>query len=245
MLKYITVFFICLLFFKTSKGQGAFQDTSSHQSATLNNYIQNYTVAIGEQSSLYNGPEYENYNPAIKGNAYYNDVNSWKLGTVCYDHVVYKNVPMMYDIYKDCVVVLYANKFSLFFLLNDKLQYFDLADRHFVSVKSDNLNSSNSNNGIYNQIYKGKTEILTKSSKSIQITTTGNLESYFDKREKKVYLKNGNEYYNINGNSSILKAFNDKKSQVQQYIKANNINYKRDQEKALIQVAFYYDQIKN
>lgn len=244
MLKYITVFSIFLLFFKTSKGQVSFQDTS-HQSAILDNYIQDYTTAIGEQSRLYNGPEYQQYNSLVKGNVYYNDVNVWKYGTVCYDNVVYKNVPMMYDIYKDCVVVLYFNKFSLFYLLNDKLQYFDLFDHHFISVDADSLNNPNINSGIYNQLYKGKTEVLMKTPKVIQISSSGNLESHFASGQKKVYLKNRNVYYSINGNGSILKAFEDKKKQVQQYIKAKGINYKKDQEMALIQLAFFYDHLKN
>ena len=183
--------------------------------------------------------------PAIKGNAYYDDVNVWKFGSVYYDDVVYNNVPMMYDVYKDCVVVLLYNKASRYALLNDKLHYFNLSDHHFVSVNVDSLSNPGIRNGIYNQLYKGKTEVLVKMSKTIQIGTTGNLESYFTAAKKEIYLKKGAEYYNINGISSILKALQDKKKQVQLFISDNRIKYKADPEQALVKIASYYDQLTN
>ncbi len=242
-LKFIAVSFISMVYVETLKGQNFVPDTSSQQK--INSLIQNFTSAIGENSRLYNGPEYEQYDPAIKGNAYFDDVNTWKIGSVNYDNVIYNNVPIMYDIYKDYVVVLLYNKASRYTLLNDKLHYFNLADRHFVLVNVDSLNNPGIRNGIYNQLYKGKTEVLAKRSKTIQIGTTGNLESYFTAGKKEIYLKKGAEYYNINGVPSILKALQDKKKQVQLFISENRINYKTDPEQALSKIASYYDQLTN
>ncbi|WP_299290251.1 hypothetical protein [uncultured Mucilaginibacter sp.] len=243
-LKFIAVSFISMVYVETLKGQNLVPDTSSGQQK-INSVIQNFTTAIGENSRLYNGPEYDQYNFFIKGNAYYDDVNVWKFGSVKYDDVTYNNVPMMYDVYKDCVVVLHYNKAFSYILLNDKLHYFNLADHHFVAVNVDSLNNPGIRNGIYNQLYKGKTEVLTKTSKTIQTGTTGNLESYFSPGKKGIYLKKGTEYYNINGLSSILKALQDKKKQVQLFISDNRIKYKADPEQALVKIASYYDQLSN
>lgn len=243
-LKFIAISFISMAFGKTLKGQSLVADTSSQQQK-INSLIQSYTTAIGENSRLYNGPEYEQYDPAIKGNAYYDDVNTWKIGSVNYGDVTYTNVPMMYDIYKDCVVALLYNKTSRYTLLNDKLHYFNLAGNHFVYINVDSLKNPGIRNGIYNQLYKGKTVVLEKRSKTIQIGTTGNLESYFTAAKKEIYLKKGAEYYNINSVSSILKALQDKKKQVQLFISDNRINYKADPEQALVKIAAYYDQLTN
>lgn len=243
-LKFIAISFISMVYGKTLKGQNLVPDTSSQQQK-INSLIQNYNTAIGENSRLYNGPEYEQYDATIKGNAYYDEVNVWKIGSVYYDDVVYNNVPMMYDIYKDCVVVLYYNKVFRYTLLNDKLHYFNLAGRHFVSINADSLNNAGIRNGIYNQLYKGKTEVLEKRSKTIQTATTENLERSFTASKKKIYLKKGAEYYNINGVSSILKVLQDKKKQVQLFIRDNRIKYKADPEQALVKIASYYDQLTN
>ncbi len=243
-LKYIAVSFISVIYGKTLKGQAFAPDTSSQQQKT-NNLIQNFTTAIGEDSRLYNGPEYDQYDPAIKGNAYADDIIVWKLGTVYYDDAIYTNVPMMFDVYKDCVVVLHYNKASRYTLLNDKLHYFNLSGHHFIYLNVDSVNNPGIHNGIYNQLYKGKTEVLAKRSKSIQTGTTGNLENYFTAGKKEIYLKKGSIYYNINSVPSILKALQDKKKQVQLFISDNRINYKADPEQALVKIASYYDQLTN
>ncbi len=242
-LKYFFVFYLCLTFCAGSKAQNLPSDTG--QASVINNYTKLYFQEIGENSMLYNGPEFEQYNPTIKGNAYYDDVNVWKFGSVNYDNVLYNNVPMMYDVYKDCVVALHYNKAFGYILLNDKLHYFDLNNHHFVSINVDSLNNPGIRNGIYNQLYKGKTEVLVKRPKTIQIGTTGNLENFFSQGKKEIYLKKGAEYYNINGISSILKALQDKKKQVQLFISDNHIKYKADPEQALVKIASYYDQLAN
>ncbi|MEX8546559.1 MAG: hypothetical protein V5804_03075 [Mucilaginibacter sp.] len=244
-LKFIAVSFICMVYGKTLIGQTLVRDTSSQQQK-INNVIQNFTTAIGENSRLYNGPEYEQYDAAIKGNAYYDDINVWKIGSVNYDDVVYNNVSMMYDIYKNCVVVLYYNKIFRYTLLNDKLHYFNLLDHHFIYVHADSLKDSGIQNGIFDQLYKGKTEVLVKRSKTIQTNTKSTtLESYFNTEKKEVYLKNEGIYYKINGKNSILKALQDKKKQVQLFISDNRIKYKADSEQALVKIAAYYDQLSN
>lgn len=242
-LKYFFVFYLCLVFCADSKSQTLPSDTN--QTIGINNYTKFYFDEIKENSRLYNGSEYFEYNPAIKGNAYYNDVNVWKTGTVCYNDIVYHNVPLMYDIFKDCLVSLYYNKFSKYNLVNEKLQYFDLADGHFVYLNVDSLTNPEIRNGIYNQFYKGKTEVLIQTSKTMQIASNGNLESYFTQSKQKFYLKNGTAYYNITGKSSVLKALNNKKQQVQSYIKNNDIKFNNNMQQALAKVAYYYDHLEN
>ncbi len=242
-LKYFFVFYLCLIFCAGSKAQTLPSDTG--QALVINNYTKFYFEEINDNSRLYNGPEYFEYDPKIKGNAYYNDVNTWKLGTICYDDIIYNNVPMMYDVYKDCVVALYYNKVFSYILLNDKLNYFNLSGHHFVSVHVDSLSNPGIRNGIYDQLYRGKTEVLVKRPKTIQISTTGNLENYFSQEKKEIYLKKEGAYYNINSVSSILKTLQDKKKQVQLFISDNHIKYKTDPERALVKIASYYDQLAN
>ncbi len=244
-LKHVAVFIVCILYVGSANAQNFISDTSSQQEI-INNTVQNFTAKIGEQSRLYNGPEYYQYNPAIKGNAYYNDKNVWQLGSVCYDHVTYTNVPMMYDIFKDCVVILHPNKAFRYSLLNDKLLNFNLLDHHFVYINVDSLKNSVVANGIYSQLYNGTIEVLAKTSKSIQNNITiSNNESYFTSEKKNFYLKKGNVYYRINNEASILKALQDKKEQVQLFIRGNGINYRKEPEQALIRIASYYDHLTN
>src|ERR1700743_3553633 len=126
--------FLCAISAARSFGQATQNDSLSLQS-NLNKATANFYIGIGQQSRLYNGPEYPLYDRNIKGNALYPpDAESWSIGEVTYDGVLYKSVPMMYDIYKDVVVVLLYNHFSMYTLLTDRVHDFSFSGHRFVRV---------------------------------------------------------------------------------------------------------------
>src|SRR5580704_11621791 len=85
-----------------ANGQGAPADSSSQQNA-LNSTVNLFYSSIGKQSPLFNGTESYPYDPIIKGNAYYADVNAFTPSSVFYDNVHFTGVPILYDIYGDQV----------------------------------------------------------------------------------------------------------------------------------------------
>jgi hypothetical protein len=217
-------------------------DTNLKQTV-LENTVLSFYNAIGEQSRLYNGPEYSFYDPTIKGNAYFSDAVNFANGTVEYDGFIYNDVPMMYDIYKDVVAVLLPNKSAKFKLLSDRVQYFDLLGHRFVYVE-DTTEGKHLNAGFYNQLYKSKTEVLVKYSKSIQGTSgiSGTVENYFTSK-KEMFVKNRGRYFNAGSQGSLLDAFKDKKKELKQYIRDNNLKFGNDQEQSAVKLAAYYDQL--
>lgn len=206
--------------------------------------VANYNTAIGEQSHLYNGPEYEFYDPLIKGNAYVFDNKVFTPGSVSYGAAVYSDVPMLYDLNKDVVVVLLYNHFTKFSLLSERVHEFWLLNHHFIRINTDSTGKAALATGFYDQLYPGrKIEIIVKRAKSIQ-TSTGNnsVESFFS-ATKDYYVKKGGSYFSFGGKRGLLDILKDKKKELKQYIKANNIDFDENFEKAAINVATYYDQL--
>ncbi|MBB6110299.1 hypothetical protein SAMN05421821_106107 [Mucilaginibacter lappiensis] len=228
---------------KQTLGQTSSADTSEQRIAMVH-IADAYNTAIGQQSRLYNGPEYELYNPNIKGNAYFQDVNKFSPGTVNYDGLFFKDVPMMYDLNKDVVVVLLYNKFSMYTLLNERLEHFDLFSHHFVNIIADSLQTNAGiNAGFYDELYHGNVVVLAKYSKSLQTTSISNtIDTYFSS-SKSFFLKKGNNYYSISGQAALLDILKDKKKELQQYIKANKIKYRRAPEEAMVAIAGRYDEL--
>ncbi|HZX57476.1 MAG TPA: hypothetical protein VFE54_02080 [Mucilaginibacter sp.] len=226
-------------------GQAAPADSSVVQNATAQT-IANFYISIGQQSRLYSGHEYLPYERTIKGNALYPlDAETWASGEVNYDGVLYKGVPMMYDIYKDVLVVLLYNHFSMYTLLNERVHDFTFSGHHFVRVVADSLvnDKSGISTGFYNQLYGGKVEVLAKRIKTIQNSTNIaiSLETYFIAKTV-YYVRKGNTYYEVSGQSSFLNVLKDKKPLLQKYIKDNNIKFRQDPESAMASLAAYYDQ---
>ncbi|WP_374950749.1 hypothetical protein [Mucilaginibacter sp.] len=228
----------------SASSQNLQSDTDLRQSV-FDNTVANYLTAIGDQSRLYNGPEYNFYDAVIKGNAYFGDVNNFTPGAVEYDGFPYKNVPMLYDINKDLVAILLPNKSAKISLLSERVQSFDWLGHHFVYINTDTLkNDKGVTAGFYDQLYQGKTSILVKRSKSIQnaSNSTGSIETYFN-ATKNIYVKKSGNYTSVSSEGDLLSVFKDKKKELKQYIGTNQIKFKDDQEQAMMKVAAYYDQI--
>jgi len=238
----LTCAFCCL----NSTAQVALSDSSSQQNA-LNNAISLYNTSLGIQAPIYTGPEYYFYDPHIKGNAYYSDVNGFTKGAVYYDGTLYNDISMLYDLNTDQVIVLFPSRVSKYSLLKERVKSFDFLGSHFINIGADTLSANtNLKPGYYRQLYSGKSEALARYSKSIQTTTsnTNGIEGYFD-FTKDYYIKKGNVYHSVRGQGSVLDVFKDKKKELKKYIKANDIEFGASPEEAMVQIATWYDHLTN
>ncbi len=240
---------IILLCFSSAFIGRSFAQTAAADSTSLQMASANFYKVIGQESRLYNGHEYQPYDPRIKNNALFPyDAKTWAIGEVNYDDVTYKGVPVMYDIYKDAVVVQLYNKFSMFTLLSERVHDFGFSGHRFIRIEADQItdNKAALTTGFYDQLYVGKIEILAKRRKTIQNSSnTAAIPETFFSETNDYYLKKGNMYYKIGSKGSVLKVLKNKKSEIQKYLNQNNISYGDNPEFAIVKIASYYDQITN
>lgn len=202
---------------------------------------------IGPQSRLFNGINYEFYDPAIKSNAYFLDNNAWNAGSIVYDGFLYKNVPMLYDIYADQLIIQAYHSALRIQLIKNRVQSFDLLGHHVIYHEQDPTNATSPKTGFYDELYGGKVQLLAQRSKSIQHTSGVDIsiESYFSPAIDYYLYKNG-VYYPVSSKGSFLKVLKDKKSAIQQYLRSNNLKFKKQlKEETMTKAAAYYDQITN
>jgi hypothetical protein len=205
-------------------------DTTLHENAL--NAIGVYYQTLGEESPLYNGSEYIEYA--------YTLVDFIK-GNVNVDGMIFHDVPMLYDIVKDQLIIQDFQKVYKINLPADRVQQFFLLGHLFVRLNA----SDQVKTGFYDQLYKGKVALFAKREKKI-------LEKYSNIQISKVvisqnvyYIKKDGVYYTIKNKSSLFSALKSKKKEVQQYLKANDIKFKREPERAMIMAVKYYDQLTN
>jgi len=237
--------FSCLFVATDLSAQTTSIDSSSQQNA-LKNSLTFFYASLGKQAQLYNGSEYYPYDPTITGNAYFLDIKAFTSGSVEYDGVKFTGVPMLYDVYSDNLVVLLYNHFTSIALIKEKVASFDFLTHHLINIDSLSLPvNAVIKPGFYDEVYKGKLQVLVKRSKNLQSTSgQSSLETYFNSFIS-YYLKKNNVYYQITGKGSVLDVLKDKKKDIQKYIRANQINYRKDPIDALVKIASYYDQIAN
>ncbi len=242
--KYLLLFLIACCVKNVAHAQAVADSLDAKQTTVYTNIERDFYKKIGPQSRLYNGMQYDLYNPHMKGNAYYDDVDSWNKGSVFYDGYLYTNVNMMYDIYKDEVVILIYNNFMRISLISEKIRDFDLLNQHFIYLKNDPANSNSLKTGFYGELYGGKIQVLSKKTKNIQNSTDylGNITPYFSPVKDYYLFKNG-KYYTVNSQGAFLDALSDHKKEIKQFIRTNNIKFKKAPEQAMTAIAAYYDHL--
>jgi len=242
--KYLLLFLLACGIKSRALAQTAPDSLNTKPTSVYANIEQDFNKKLGPQSRLYNGMQYDQYDPHIKGNAYFDDVDSLHNGSVFYDGFLFTNVKMLYDIYKDVAVIVLYNNFMRISLISEKVSYFNLLDQHFIYVKNDPTNSNSLKTGFYGELYGGRIQVLSKKTKSIQNSTdyTGNIIPYFSPAKDYYLFKNG-KYYTVNSQGAFLDVLADRKKEVKQFMKSNNIKFKKSPEQAMAAIAAYYDHL--
>jgi len=235
-------FLLCFMVFV--KMAGAQDLTSDSLYNTLNNSypVRLYFSAVGENAHIYTGYEYFTPDRNIKGSPYYLSDGLWPSDLV-YDDSYYTNIPILYDIVKDQVVINRLGQNFKISLVTDKLKTFTFHKHEFIRVSSDSTNGLFLENGFYDRLYHGKTIVLAKRKTRLQETYVYSQINYEYIRQDIYYVVIAGQIVQVDSKSSVLKLFNMKKSEIKSFIRKNKLNFKSDFEKTLVAVSAYYDQL--
>ncbi|WP_147204112.1 hypothetical protein [Segetibacter aerophilus] len=234
----ISVIFLC--FSIPGISQALVPDSSLSPAAK--SAISFYSTTLKEQLRLYNGKEYQEYIlPFDEGHPYFIQTNFNK-GTINYDGNTYSDVSILYNLVTDEVIILNASQVLKIQLLKERIKAFSVLGHTFLHLEPDTGLTKNITSGFYDILTVGKTSLLARRTKNIQTYTKQKLElKVFEKDH--FYLKKNNTYIQIRGKKSLLEQFDDKKKEIQQYIKQNNLNYRRAAENFMIKTTEYYNQL--
>ena len=224
---------------KGAMAQGAAADTALYQQA-IQAAIATYHQTINTQAELYNGVEHMRYMPNIEGIPYYG-ADEWKSGTIEYNGIVYRDVPLKYDMVKDQVVVRHPNGFSSLELYSPRVGYFTHGDDSFVYIPEGGDKSTPAP-GFYQQLSVGPLTALAKRSKGIaEEIVYGQMERRFEASNKYYLLKDG-KYYSPRNENDLLSLTGERKREAKQALQKASIRFKKAPELAIVTVAEYYNQ---
>jgi len=198
-----------------------------------------YNPFIEKQSRLYNGIEHLGYAFKIKGHAYF-QVRELQTGSVVYDGLEFVNVPMLYDLLKDQVIVQHFNGFTKIGLVQQKVTAFTLNGHHFIRL--DSLLGPPIITGYYDEVYAGRLKVLVKRGKYIEETIKDELEREFIQKDLFFIQKDG-AYYAIKNYKGLLALLKDRSKEIRQYLRKNRIKYRKGAEYAIVKAAAYYDSL--
>jgi len=213
---------------------------SAVYNASLNNALLVYHHALAPEPLLYDGMQYMSYDYQMTEGSPYFQSAQLRPGAVFYNDVLFTNVPMLYDLVSDKLIINSPGKAFLIQLNSERVAHFSLLDHQFIRLVLDSAN--NINTGFYELLYDGKTQVLKKQIKTIQERINVKVEKYVQEVERH-YIKKGNRYFSVSTKQNVLQLLADKKKELKQYIRKNKLNIRKDKDNTLVKIAAYYDEI--
>ena len=237
----LSLIFCTILWVNSSSAQ---DHTEGSPKPTLpNSYpVKLYYNAIGENAHIYNGYEYMTPDSRIKGSPYFFTFNLFP-GNITYDSSFYQDIPMLYDLVRDLIVIKQLNQNFKISLISEKVSSFTFQNHDFIRVNQDSVYGVDMVTGFYERAYTGKSAVLIKRKKIIFETIEYSTSSNQYKVQDVYYVAFNGKYVVVTNKKSVLKLFNSKKSQIKSYLRKNKLDFKSDFEKTLIATSRYYDQL--
>ncbi len=214
------------------------QTSSPDQLVSFKNSIAYFQDEMGADIHLYTGKEYTPYEKVIKGNPFFFSAEM-ENSDVFYDGTLYTNVPLLFDIVRQEIVVNRYNQNVKMTLLGEKVKYFTIAGHHFENIALSQGKGESAGNMIYDLVFDGRASVYVKRSKRIKYPVRAEEPPEFVE-EDQFYLRNGSILYAVDNKSSLLQALKDKNELIKTYLRKNGFRLKRNLEKELIATVAYY-----
>jgi len=202
-----------------------------------------YYENLGDESPLYSGSEYIEYAYTLQEGHPFFQTATFINGNINLEGMIFHDVPMLYDIVKDQVIIRDFQKVYKINLPADRIQQFFLLGHLFVRLTNDT--SDKIKTGFYDQLYNGKIGLLAKREKKILVKYSDLQINNVVVSQDIYYIKKDGVFYTIKNKSSLFTVLKAKKKEVQEYLKTNHIKFKREPEQAMMVAVKYYDQLTN
>lgn len=199
-----------------------------------------YMRELDAAAAIYTGNAYIPDRRLSEGHVFFVE-NGWNKGSVVYGGVYYEDIPVLYDLVKDEIVILYHDGKSKITLHPENVDRFSLLGHSFIRLPHVPIKGRDMAAGFYDLLYDGEAKVLVKRTKLIKEDISSGTFRRFTEQDNRLYIKKGNVFYNVKSKGSVLRVFKDKKRELRKFLKNNKVQFHKDRERAAVEMARYYD----
>lgn len=200
----------------------------------------NYMSSTKEFAALYNGRIETPYDRPFANHPYF-ETNRYVPGTLCYNQVVYPDILMRFDLYRNEFTISSPDKPYPIVLENKKFNYAVLNGSTIVLSANENDSREQFlvllHNGLFPVVKKYNVAIVSQESdrKLIKLFRIQN--------QYAIYIEG--IPYPVKSKNSILKLFPDRKKELNEFVGQQKLNFKDQIEQSIIALASYYENLIN
>lgn len=225
-------------------------DTSSVRGG-LAKALSFYIQTVGINAALYTGRENADPRYPVNDGSPFLGTNEALPSEVLYDGILYKGVPMWYDIVRNEVAVRHPSVHARIALNSKRIGYFRLDTQLFVPASRDVPGAEKMPGGFYAVLHGGKTVLLGRYTKRMfEVINEGQYVTNYTKPQREYFLQKDGKYFPVKNLPSLLNVLGEKKQALQQhlreheqYVKSEKIKVQDTPEQSMIRVLAYYEKI--
>lgn len=238
------IFTIVLLFaafiFGESYGQGPATAASSARDVAPFP-VSLYKEATAQSQNLYNGRQYYLYDARMEEHQFF-EQRRWQTGVVLYDGQQFDSIPMLYDIFKDEVVIRHFNGDHVL-LQTVKVDSFIVNNHYFARLEAGKDINKQMRTGFYDILYNGRTRLIARRSKQRQEKIVDKVVIAYYPLKSFFYVFKDGRYHSVHTKKSALNLFPAYKKDFRKVLRDNKIKFRKNREVAIAKIVATYDEL--
>ncbi len=234
---------LSLMFSAVMMGQSQDQDFLE---SSLSSVHERYRQQFPQPVFLHTGPEYVFYDVGINGHPFFPD-EDFSMGSAIVKGRRFPEVSLLYDAYKDKLVIEHFNAFNYFEWLEvvpEKVDSFTVYGYQFFRVDDKSEFSGQLAGGFYNLLFNGTVRVISKRNKVYYEEINDRRVSREFQQKDKFYIVKDGSVVQVRSKGGVWRVFKDKKKPLKAAMKAEGIKFKSQFEFALVRAAQIYDKIE-
>lgn len=231
------LFLFFILFFLSLQAQNTIRNDTVSDAV-----YRSYMAAVGAGSNLYNGTEYTAYYASTRGTPFW-DSAGFQNGIISYGGVVYRDVPLAYDIVSNEVLIRGPRQLVIK-LDMAKIDYFQVAGHLFIKFTGDAGSKNLIPEDIYDLRYNDNIKVYVKRKKQVS-RNIGEDGRFAFMNFNSFFVYKDNTYHQVSKKNDLLNIFRDKSDALRSFWKEQRLNFRSDPERMIVETAAWYARLKN
>jgi len=202
--------------------------------------IQNYMSSTQAYAALFSGKTEMPYDVTFTNHPYF-ETDRYVSGTLCYNRVVYKDILMRIDLFRDELTVICPDVPYRIVLNNDKFHYAVLNSSTIIK----SVDEKNPKTKFLVLLHAGNYPVLKKYAVRIAVNHPSPrvlTRTFLFQNQYAIDVEG--ILHTVKNKNSILKLFPDRKKELNEYAKLHKLNFRKQPEQSIIALVNHYDTIK-
>jgi len=202
--------------------------------------IRDYMTDAKEYAALFTGKVEIPYDKRFTNHPYF-ETDIFQSGTLGYNHVVYKDVMMRFDLFRNELTIFSPDKPYYIVLNNEKFDFAILNGSTIVLSDSE----KEAKRQFLVLLQNGQYPVLKKYIMAMEDEISSmQIINYFRIKSQCAIYKDGIPY-TVKNKNSILKLFPDKRKELDAFAKQRKLDFNRQIEQSIIALVNHYENLTN